>query len=255
MSILQSLRQQRLLSINIAGYCFSPGLISSFITAFFLYVMISLGFWQLDRAEFKDTLQQKIEQRKNLAVAGIDELAESAEDRRFYPVSFTGEYDTAHTFLLDNKIFKGRVGYHVITPVKYGDNKAILVNRGFIKQGKTRESLPEIESFNGKITFNGLLDMEPSRGLVLAENVQDVSRWPVVLQYADIAELSQLLGYELYDMMLWLGEDEPGSYQYDLPALNLNSAKNNGYAFQWFALSFALLMIYIFVNTKRTTTI
>jgi len=33
--------------------------------------------------------------------------------------------------------------------------------------------------------------------------------------------------------------------------LNLNSAKNNGYAFQWFAMSFALLMIYFFVNTQR----
>ncbi len=113
MSILQSLRQKRLLSINIAGYLFSPGLLSSLLTAFLLYVMISLAFWQLDRAEFKDILQQKIEQRKNLAVTTFDELAESTDDRRFYPVSFTGEYDTDQTFLLDNKTSIPFNVYHI----------------------------------------------------------------------------------------------------------------------------------------------
>jgi cytochrome oxidase assembly protein ShyY1 len=64
-----------------------------------------------------------------------------------------------------------------------------------------------------------------------------------------------MLGYELYDMIVWLDEGKSdasaGIYQYDLPVLNLNSAKNNGYAFQWFAMSLALLIIYLVVNTKN----
>ena len=213
--------------------------------------MISLGFWQLDRAEFKDTLQQKIVERKSLAPAGFDELPSTTDDRRFRPVKFIGEYDAEHTFLLDNKILNRRVGYHVITPVKIDGAKTVLVNRGFVLQGKSRDLLPEIESISGKIEFGGLLDLTPSRGLVLAENVHDTAKWPVVLQYVDLDETSQLLGYELYDMVLWLDKNTAGSLEYDLPVLNLNSAKNNGYAFQWFAMSFALLMIYVFVNTKR----
>ena len=98
--------------------------------------------------------------------------------------------------------------------------------------------------------------MEPSRGLILAENVQDTTQWPVVLQYVDLNEISALVGYQLYDMVLWLNEVEAvdntaGSFDYDLPVLNLNSAKNNGYAFQWFAMSLALLLIYLFVNSKK----
>ena len=51
-------------------------------------------------------------------------------------------------------------------------------------------------------------------------------------------------------MVIWLNENEAGSFEYDLPVLNLNATKNNGYAFQWFAMSLALLIIYIVVNTK-----
>jgi surfeit locus 1 family protein len=212
--------------------------------------MISLGFWQLDRAEFKESLQSKIEQRKSLQTVTIDELPKSMDERRYRPVKFQGEFDTQHSFLLDNKTLKGKVGYHVFTPVKFSDSQAILVSRGFVTMGRTRAELPDVKTPEGKIEFSGLLDMPPSRALVLADNVNQVKTWPVVLQYVDIQEISQILGYELYDMVFWLNKDEVGSFQYDLPVLNLNAAKNYGYAFQWFAMTLALFIIYIVVNTK-----
>jgi cytochrome oxidase assembly protein ShyY1 len=215
--------------------------------------MISLGFWQLDRAEFKDTLQQNITERKSLIPVNLDALPQSIKNRRFRPVTFIGEFDGQHSFLLDNITFNGHVGYHVFTPVKVNGATTILVNRGFVSQGKTRDQLPEVDLPGGKIEISGLLDFSPSRTLLLAENVQETSRWPVVLQYVDLKEISELLAYELYDMVLWLNPDEAGSFEYDLPVLNLNAAKNSGYAFQWFALSLALFIIYIVVNTKKNT--
>lgn len=251
MSNLNAIRELRLFSVRIASYRFSPGVLSTLITFVLLYIMFSLGFWQLDRAQYKDTLQQKIEQRKNLTAVSLEELPFTPDDRRFHPVEFKGEYDNAHSFLLDNKTLDGRVGYHVFTPVKVGATKSILVNRGFVAQGRSRASLPEIDAVNGKIVLTGLLDLVPSGGIILGGYVTDATRWPVVLQYVDLDEISQLLGYQLYDMVLWLNKGEVGEFEYDHPVLNLNSAKNDGYAFQWFALSFALTMIYLFVNTKK----
>jgi cytochrome oxidase assembly protein ShyY1 len=213
--------------------------------------MISLGFWQMDRAEFKDTLQQNISARKKLSPTGLDALPASSEQRRYHPVTIFAEYDGIHSFLLDNITLNGQVGYHVYTPVITTDGRAILVNRGFIQQGTTRDQLPEISAPESNVEISGLLNLPPSRTMLLAENVQETSRWPVVLQYIDIAEISSLLGYPLYDMVLWLNPDMAGAFEYDLPVLNLNAAKNIGYAFQWFAMSAALLIIYIVVNTKR----
>ena len=213
--------------------------------------MMSLGFWQLDRAEFKDTLQQKITERKNLSVSGLDELPLSTDDRRYLPVKITGEFDLQHSFLLDNKTFNGRVGYHVFTPVKTSGSRVILISRGFVEMGKTREQLPDIGTPEGNLSIAGILDLQPSRAIVLAKNVNQADKWPVVLQYVDIDEISQMLGYELYDMVLWLNKDEISGFEYDLPVLNLNAAKNSGYAFQWFAMSLALFIIYIVVNSRR----
>lgn len=257
---IDAIKQLRLFSVTIGAYKFSPGLLSSMLTATLLYIMFSLGLWQLDRAEFKDTLQQKIVERKNLTPidlnVSIDTLPKSSEGRRYRPVTLAGQYDTAHSFLLDNKTFNGRVGYHVFTPLKINNEITILVNRGFVSQGATRQQLPDIISTKETITLNGLLDVEPSRALVLADNVQDTTQWPVVLQYLDLNEINTLLNYPLYDMVLWLDETDDvdnstGSFDYDLPVLNLNSAKNNGYAFQWFAMSLALFIIYMVVNTKK----
>jgi len=252
MSIIKAIRDYRLLSLRIASYHFNPGIVSSLVTAALLYIMMSLGFWQADRAEFKDTLQQKIVERKKLSPVDFEELPSSSESRRYHPLKFVGEFDAQHSFLLDNITLNRQVGYHVFTPVKIDESKAILVNRGFVPQGKTRDQLPEIDAPDGKIVLQGLLDLTPSKTLVLAENVQETDRWPVVLQYIDLKEINQLLGYELYDMVLWLDPDEAASFEYDLPVLNLNAAKNSGYAFQWFAMSLALSIIYIVVNTKRT---
>lgn len=255
MNIIKEIRKYRLFSISIASYRFSPGIFSTLITAAFLYTMMSLGFWQLDRADFKDTLQQKIEQRKNLSAVVLGDLPESSDDRRYLPVKIDGVYDTEHSFLLDNKTFKGRVGYHIYTPFKVSESKAILISRGFIELGKSRDVLPEIITVEEAIEIQGLLDLPPSSALVLAENVQQTERWPVVLQYIDLDEIAKILGYELYDMVVWLDETandkSAGFYEYDLPVLNLNAAKNNGYAFQWFTMTLALFIIYIVVNTKN----
>lgn len=254
---INAIKQLRLITIKLGSHEFNPGLLSSMLTVALLYIMFSLGLWQLDRAEFKDTLQQKILERKNLLPADLGMLPASADGRRYRPVKFFGQYDTAHSFLLDNKILNGQVGYHVFTPLKIDDAITVLVNRGFVPQGATREQRPEIISSAEKLEVSGLLDMEPSRAIVLAENVHDTQQWPVVLQYVDLNEISELLAYPLYDMVLWLdkvddvGDTTHGHFKYDLPALNLNSAKNNGYAFQWFAMSLVLLCIYLYVNTKK----
>jgi len=251
MRVIKAIRGYRLVSLKIAGFHFNPGLVSSLVTCALLYTMISLGFWQTGRAEFKDTLQQNISARKKISPAGLDTLPASSDQRRYLPVKFFAEYDGKHSFLLDNITFNGQVGYHVYTPAITSDGMAILVNRGFIQQGATRDQLPEISAPDSTIVIAGLLDLPPSRPMLLAENVQETSRWPVVLQYIDIDEISSLLGYQVYDMVLWLNPDMTGAFEYDLPVLNLNAAKNIGYAFQWFAMSAALFIIYIVVNTKR----
>ena len=74
----------------------------------------------------------------------------------------------------------------------------------------------------------------------------------MVLQYIDTQEISGMLGYEVMPMVLRLDKEADHGFYREIPVLNLDSAKNTGYAFQWYAMLVALLVIYIAVNTKKT---
>jgi len=241
----------RLVKVNIGKYQFNPGILPSVLTFCLLYVMISMGLWQLDRAAFKQDKQQKIEQRRNLTPVSIEELPTQTEAAVFYPVRIRGHFDREHQFLLDNRVYNQAPGYHVYTPLIMSDGRAILVNRGWVAQGRTRQDLPELPAPDDLVEFTGLMDKPPAKGVILMDHANDSQQWPRVLQYIDMQELSELTGYKLYPMIVWMNDDTDYGFNYQLPVMSLNSAKNTGYAFQWFSMSIALTIIYIVVNTKR----
>ncbi len=243
----------RLLSLDIGNYRFSPGLLVTILTFVLAYIMFSLGQWQISRAQYKDNLQQKIAERQHKAPISYNELPYEETDRVFLPVAFRGTYDSSHTIFFDNRIVDGVVGYDVFSPFMLENQVVVLVNRGFIEQGKSRKQLPNINTPPGIVNIRGLMEKPPAKGLVLSEDLHQGMQWPAVLQYIDIAELEAKLGSQLMDMIVRLDENEAGALKYHQPIINLDSAKNNGYAFQWFAMMSALLSLYFVVNTKKRT--
>jgi surfeit locus 1 family protein len=101
------------------------------------------------------------------------------------------------------------------------------------------------------VQIKGLLDTPPSKGFVLMKNVNQSSGWPKVVQYIDLKEIKGFLNTKVFNMIVWLDPKDPNSFAGHPPALNLNSAMNSGYAFQWYAMSIALTGIYLFTNIKR----
>lgn len=249
--IVKSLLHARLVNVNVGLYQFSPGIFTTIITIALLYVMLSFGQWQWDKGEYREQLQATITSRMDIEPVELHLLPESVMDRRFLPVTATGRFDSEHQFLYDNRIVKGRSGYDVYTPFLTDAGHLILVNRGWLPQGRTRQDLPEVSVTDEPVTITGLLDTYPSKGVILADDVNQGTSWPRVLQYLDEDELSAMSGRELYEMVIWLKPDTEYGYVREYPALNLNSEKNTGYAFQWYAMSLALSIIYLLVNTKK----
>ncbi len=251
MSLVSAITGTRLMNIKLLGYRFSPGVFITFVTICVAYILFSLGQWQLSRAEYKENLQQKIAERQHLPATTLQLLPDSVDERRYLPVILEGRYDNHRQFLLDNRIVNGVVGYDVYTPFVTDGEQVLLVNRGFVPLGKSRELLPDIAVTNQTLKLTGLLNTPPSRGVILADNLHSDAQWPVVLQYIDLKELSSMLNYQLMDMVLRLNKDENSALIYHLPVLNLNADKNHGYAFQWFAMTFTVCFLYFFLNTSK----
>ena len=248
---MKSILHARLLRLNIGPFVFSPGIVPSITTLIVMYVMFTLGQWQYHKGEYISNLQHTLNERKYLTPVSMDELPHDLEDRIFLPVIVSGTFDTEHNFYFDNRIVNGVAGYDIFTPFRMDNGKVILVNRGWLKQGRTRQELPEFDTDTSKLSFKALLDRPPSKDFQLSENVHSNVSWPMVLQYIDTQEISGILGYEVMPMVLRLDKDADNGFYREIPVLKLNSAKNTGYAFQWYAMMAALLVIYIAVNTKK----
>ena len=248
---MKSILHARLFKLNIGPFVFSPGIVPTIVTLVTMYVMAALGQWQYEKGEYISNLQHTINERKHLPPVGMDELPHDREDRVFLPVIVSGTFDTEHHFYFDNRIVNGVAGYDIFTPFRTDDGHAILVNRGWLKQGRTRQDLPEFDTVTSPVSFKALLDRPPSKDFLLADNVHGELSWPMVLQYVDTQEISGMLGYEVMPMVLRLDQEAEHGFYREIPVLKLDSAKNTGYAFQWFAMMTALVVIYVAVNTRK----
>ena len=90
--------------------------------------LLSLGFWQLDRADEKRAIESAIivAQSNPAQLVGEDEILA----KEHYRVLLNGYFDTNKQFIYDNQIVKGNAGYYVLTPFVLNAKTAILVNRG-----------------------------------------------------------------------------------------------------------------------------
>ncbi|MCW9048229.1 MAG: SURF1 family protein [Gammaproteobacteria bacterium] len=241
--------------MQIKQYQFKATLIPSLITVALLYIMISLGFWQLDRAEYKANIQSLIESKQGTATISLDSIEKQEENWLYQPVFVSGKFDLQHQIYLDNQVNNMLAGYSVFTPLKISDDLAILVNRGWLPVGNSRANLPDISVTSEMLRIDGLLSHAPSKTLLLSDNVNSYLQWPAVLQYVDIIEIEKQLEYKLLPMIIIMDQSTQTKLQ-PLPVkINMRSEKHTAYAFQWFGLSLTLLIIYIVVNTKNTNKI
>ncbi len=241
-----------MLVLDFQHYRFSPSLVPTLVTIALTYTMISLGLWQLDRAEFKLNLQRIIENKEHLEHSPL-RIQQLAQDNELYsPVLASGQLDHRYTILLDNQVYNTQAGYSIYTPMLLENGSAVLVNRGWVSHNGNRSVLPDLSLSQAELnTTQAHITKFPSRGLVLSDNANDYTHWPAIVQYMDINEIQNHLPYTLTENSLTLDNAQSDHIKVIPVSMNMNSDKHTAYAVQWFALTTALLIIYITVNLKK----
>src|SRR3990167_5750099 len=161
------------------------------LTSAMISLLITLGFWQLSRAhQKKDLLETYLKriQTTPLTVNALNQL----NNPLFFRVELNGYFDNAHTILLDNKTYHSQVGYEVYTPfLAHGITSPILVDRGFIPIGVSRESLPSIKNMGGEMTIIGLITKPPKYATF--STTEEALAWPMRVESIDLARLATKL--------------------------------------------------------------
>ena len=211
-------------------------------------VLVSLGFWQLHRADEKRQLLAAFQQKRERGPVPIEQL-DPGGNLYYQPVRLRGEYLRGKNLLLDNRIRRGRFGYEVVTPFLLADSsRIVLVNRGWVPGDSSRRTLPAIDQSAGRVELTGDIYVPQGKPVTLAE--ERASGWPRVVQNVDIEGLRKAFRRPLFPYTVRLNGDAPGAYQPNWTIVNLTPARHTAYAVQWFAMSAALVLAVVFANSN-----
>ena len=224
-----------------------------------LPLLLSLGFWQLQRAEEKRQLQQAFEQQQAQPPVAINDLAPAqiAKLPNYSRISLEGAFDAAHSWLLDNKLRHGRVGYEVITPfVLQGgpaDGTTLLVNRGWIAGDLRRDRLPTIPPTAVALTLFASV-FQPADNRML-ESRAETDSWPRVIAELTPQVASHSLEREVHSIQARLAPDSPAALMTEWRTINTRPEKHTAYAVQWFAMAVALVVWFACASSNVITII
>jgi len=202
----------------------------------------SLGAWQTRRAAEKTALEAEHEQAPRLA---LDTAL--ANDQRFARIEVNGRYGPQQHILLDNQLWQGRNGVHVFTPFTTGDGISILVNRGWLPLQADRKILPEIPTPTHEITISGRLNIIPVPGRMVGEaDKLETDRWPQLVTYMNHTDIARVLALPLETRIIQLSlEAEHGFEDRDWKPVFLSPERHRAYAFQWYALMTASIILWL----------
>lgn len=235
------------------SFSFKPTLIPSLAFLVVFPVLISLGIWQLNRAEEKRGIEQGVAAaiaKPPLKLNQFD-LA-TLESEVYRPAQLAGQYISNKQYLWDNKTYKGRSGYQVLTPFMLdGLNKVVVVNRGWVPILGRRDQYQDITVSDELMTIEGVIK-KPSNAIQLAERVEtDSVDYPSVTQAFEPSVIAKQLSEDVLPVMIELSADEQYGYVREWQPYYGKIGKHIGYAAQWFIMAFIALFLYIKLNIKR----
>ena len=214
---------------------------NKFLFSVFVYCIIltllSLGFWQIYRLNWKLELIEQIENSlKNDPV----ELT-SIEKKNYLRIKTSGDIDFDKQIYLYNLNDAGKPGFEVINPIKIGDEN-YLVNRGWIPFEK--KDLPEINLVDqNQIVGTLMLQTKPSS--FKPENDIEKNYWFTL----DREDILKFTGRDFSEYVIYLN----GDYKIPKPRVITAKISNNHkkYAITWFSMAISILLIYLYFRKKN----
>lgn len=209
-----------------AGYSFRPRLWALALAFAACAAGIALGNWQSRRAEEKRVAATQLEKKR---------------------VSLRGVFRPELTVLLDNKIRNHRVGYEVITPLRLEAKNAgehVLVNRGWIEAGRTRDALPAVSTPSGEVRIEGVALERFPRLLALPSKGK-------VRQSLDIEEFAKETGLRLQPRVIEQHSSADDGLLRDWPRPDAGAEKNAAYSFQWYSLAALAIVLAVVLSFRK----
>jgi surfeit locus 1 family protein len=240
--------------MKLGSRIFTPRPFTTALTIVMLGILVSLGRWQLRRADERQALFDEFDRGAD-ATRPIDLWTPPLP--RYQHVEAEGSYDQSRQVLIDNMTdANGHAGYFVITPFALKGGGWLLVNRGWVPVGASRAELPAIGVADTMRRVRGRADHMPTPGIQLGARAVLHPPYPVVANFPSRAEIAELLPETAWTAatdLVQLDADQADGYVRQWQPPGFPPMRNIAYAVQWFGLALALVIIYGVTNLRRVT--
>jgi len=215
---------------------------------------VSLGQWQLRRADEKRAMQARIDAALASPPVSVPSAPVPASELDGRRVIVEGRWDPEHTVFIDNRTYRGVAGFHVVTPVRIGaSNTHLLVMRGWVAHDpRERTRLPEVPTPTGAVRVAGIAQADIPQVLELGASGPPGPQ-DRIWQNIDLQRFAQWSGLALQPVLVRQeARDAPDDGLIrDWPTAGPDVNKHVGYAVQWFAMAAATVGLWIYFSFFR----
>ena len=220
-------------------------------SALFLPLLLILGYWQLLRADEKQSIVNQYQTNRQQASLTDPQMLDNGQDYQYRQAAIQGEADNERVIILDNRVKYGRPGYEVLQAVTIsGSGKKLLINRGWVPADLDRSILPVVPSLIGDIQLSGYLYRTLKGGYRLDDGVRNLVQGPSRVGWITVERAEQLFGESFYPYQLRLDGDSVGALETGWPTVSIYPEKHTAYAVQWFAMAVTLFILTLIANSN-----
>jgi surfeit locus 1 family protein len=206
---------------------------------------IALGNWQAGRAEQKRSLGTQLEKAMSSAPIEISPGKIIPDAVVYKHVAARGHFADEHTVFLDNKLRRGRPGYEVVTPLRLNGTH-VLVNRGWVEAGKSRDQLPTVPAPAGEVRIEGLALARLPHVLEAGSGGHGKVR-----QNLDLKSFQDETRLALQPIVIEQHSPAPDGLVRDWPRPDTGIEKHESYALQWYSLAGLAVILFLVLSFRR----
>jgi surfeit locus 1 family protein len=212
---------------------------------------ISLGQWQMRRADEKKAIEAKLSAREYAPPVALNAAIAANDDLEYRRIVVKGEFIRDWPVYLDNRPLNGAAGFYVVMPFKIaGSDMHLPVMRGWARRDAVdRARLPALTTPDGIIELQGIVVKHPGRLLQLGRAAP--LRPQAIVQNLDLAEFAQASRLTMQPFLLEQQTDTHDGLVHDWPRPSAGIDKHLGYAFQWYALAATAFIFFIVTGYRR----
>lgn len=208
-------------------------------------VFLRLGWWQWSKAVGLEQQVALREARTKVNPVLIGSQLVEAQEVDGLSVRVRGHFDADDQFFLDNQQYQGRPGVHVITPLQIeGSQVRVLVNRGWVGWGASRDALPHVPVPSEWVQIEGRAVVPSQKApAFVTESVGDEGLLHTRIR---LDEIRATKNYPLQPLVIWqTSTDVQDGLVRDWPELTNKAPMHKGYAAQWLLMAVLLLAFFV----------